>query len=301
MKKILATCCLALQLYIGFAQETILQNPNGRTLRLERNDEDSWMTFHDPGQYWYSLGIDRSNSGALSLNSGGSLNSTQFVMEASGNVGIGTSNPGAKLHVHNGNNSYGTILANADESNFSLFTKTLTTQPINTETFRLGLKYLNDEHNGYISFYRGGGTSGGFLGFSTNGLERLRINQDGSVGIGTAGTFGYQLAVNGTIGSTEMKVESTSPWPDFVFDDGYELLSLEEVEQHIAAQGHLPEVPDEAEVTEHGINLGEMDARLLQKIEELTLYIIDMNKQIQQLQTDNEALKEKFETHENQQ
>ncbi|UOY08074.1 hypothetical protein L0P88_05835 [Muricauda sp. SCSIO 64092] len=197
------------------------------------------------------------------------------------NIGIGTSNPGAKLHVNNGNNSYGTILANADESSFSLYAKTITTQPINVESFRLGLKYNNDENNGYISFYRGGGTSGGFIGFATNGSERLRILTNGNVGIGTSSTGSHKLAVDGSIGAREIKVEATG-WSDFVFEDDYELRTLEEVEEHISENGHLPEIPSEAEVTENGINLGEMNAKLLQKIEELTLYLIEQNKENQE-------------------
>ena len=106
----------------------------------------------------------------------------------------------------------------------------------------------------------------------------------GNVGIGTSNTFGYRLAVNGTIGSTEVKVENTSAWPDFVFEKDYELLTLEEVEEHITEKGHLPEIPSEAEVTLNGINLGEMDTKLLQKIEELTLYLIEQNKKIEALE-----------------
>ncbi len=115
------------------------------------------------------------------------------------------------------------------------------------------------------------------------------LTLQGNVGIGTANTFGYKLAVNGTIGSTEVKVENTSSWPDFVFDNDYELPTLEEVEQHIAENGHLPEIPGEAEVAENGINLGEMNAKLLQKIEELTLYMIEQNKQNQAQQKELEA------------
>ncbi|MCV9387482.1 hypothetical protein [Reichenbachiella ulvae] len=68
-------------------------------------------------------------------------------------------------------------------------------------------------------------------------------------------------------------------WSDFVFFDNYNLRSLDETEQFIQENQHLPDIPSEAEVTANGINLGEMDAKLLQKIEELTLHMIEMNKQ----------------------
>ncbi|WP_421898641.1 hypothetical protein [Marinoscillum sp.] len=121
----------------------------------------------------------------------------------------------------------------------------------------------------------------------------------GNVGIGTINTFGYRLAVNGAIGAKEVNVEVTSDWPDFVFGDAYELRSLEEVERYISQHRHLPAIPGEAEVTEHGINLGEMNAKLLQKIEELTLYLIEQNKQNRSQQDEIAALKERINLMEN--
>ena len=93
----------------------------------------------------------------------------------------------------------------------------------------------------------------------------------------------------------EVKVEAN--WSDFVFYDNYKFRSFEEVEEHIAEKGHLPEIPSESEVTENGINLGEMDAKLLQKIEELTLYMIDVNKRVKELESENQELKEEISTH----
>ncbi|MEL6257300.1 MAG: cell wall anchor protein, partial [Bacteroidota bacterium] len=76
-------------------------------------------------------------------------------------------------------------------------------------------------------------------------------------------------------------------------------LTRKEVEEHINDNGHLPEIPSEAEVTENGINLGEMDAKLLQKIEELTLYLINQNKELKKAQTEILELKKKVESLEN--
>ncbi len=89
------------------------------------------------------------------------------------------------------------------------------------------------------------------------------------VGIGTRDTQGYKLAVNGKIRAKEIKVDTG--WSDFVFYDNYELPTLIEVENHIKEKGHLKDIPSAKEVEENGIFLGEMDAKLLQKVEELTL------------------------------
>ena len=177
--------------------QTLLINPNGRTLVIERDNEDSWLTFHDPGDYWYSFGLDRSNGGMLSLNFGGDLNSSQFVMDQYGNVGLGTSNP-----------------------------------------------------------------------------------------------LGWRLAVNGQIRAKEIKVETG--WADFVFKKDYYLPPLTEVESFIRENGHLKDIPSAEEVEKNGVMLGEMNSKLLQKIEELTLYMIEFNKELTRLKEENEELKGRF-------
>lgn len=130
-------------------------------------------------------------------------------------------------------------------------------------------------------------------------LSAQKIYTEGMVAIGTNDFSGnHKLRVEGSIGAREIKVE-VGTWSDFVFEKEYDLRTLEEVEQHINKKGHLPEIPTEAEVNENGINLGEMNAKLLQKIEELTLYMIDMNKQVQELKSENIELKEKVNDLEN--
>lgn len=114
------------------------------------------------------------------------------------------------------------------------------------------------------------------------------VNNAGRVGIGVSNPTNA-LDVLGTIRATEVKVESS--WADFVFDKDYKLPTLSEVENHIATYNRLPQIPSAAEVKENGVNLGEMQVKLLQKIEELTLYTIAQGKEIQQLKTQNEQLK----------
>ncbi|MBC9795840.1 hypothetical protein [Sinomicrobium weinanense] len=103
--------------------------------------------------------------------------------------------------------------------------------------------------------------------------------EKGNVGIGTANPD-TKLAVNGTVHSKEVKVDLDG-WSDFVFEQGYDLPTLEEVEQHIKEKGHLKNIPSAGEVKENGILLGDMDARLLRKIEELTLYVLELKKENQ--------------------
>ncbi|WP_185157286.1 cell wall anchor protein [Chryseobacterium sp. LAM-KRS1] len=92
----------------------------------------------------------------------------------------------------------------------------------------------------------------------------------------------YRLFVKDGIKTEKVKIEvpSTNGWADYVFGKDYHLRSLEEVEKHIEQKGHLPNIPSAEEVVKNGINVGEMDAKLLEKIEELTLYSIEQNKQL---------------------
>ncbi len=118
---------------------------------------------------------------------------------------------------------------------------------------------------------------------------------DQSVGIGTTNTQGYRLAVAGNVIAEGVRVELQTNWPDFVFGKDYELPRLDEVKAFIAAFGHLPNVPSAKKVEQEGIDLGTMDAKLLQKIEELTLYLISQESEIQELKLENERMKEMLE------
>jgi len=108
----------------------------------------------------------------------------------------------------------------------------------------------------------------------------------GNVGIGTSDPGAYKLAVNGKIHTKEVKVDLVG-WSDFVFEKEYSLPTLKEVAQHIQEKGHLKDIPSAKDVEENGIFLGEMDAKLLQKIEELTLYTLEQEEKIEQLEKQN--------------
>lgn len=104
----------------------------------------------------------------------------------------------------------------------------------------------------------------------------------GNVGIGTD-TPSEKLSVKGKIRAQEVKVE-TANWPGYVFEEGYKLPSLAETATFIERNKHLPGVPKAAEIEENGLSLGEMNRILLQKIEELTLHMIDRDKRIEALE-----------------
>lgn len=165
-------------------------------------------------------------------------------------------------------------------------------------------EYFSNAIDGVILSQLDGGSmapmqvSGLKIGTSISGVPAnnfLEVNGgayfNGDIGIGTTDTFGYKLAVNGTIGAKEIVVETTSAWPDYVFASDYELRSLDEVENYIEENQHLPDVPSAAEVEESGISLGEMNATLLQKVEELTLYIIQQQKELDALKKEVKNLK----------
>lgn len=104
----------------------------------------------------------------------------------------------------------------------------------------------------------------------------------GEMGIGTSPNANFQLSVNGDIRAKEVVVESG--WSDFVFEKGYYLPSLNEVEQFINDNGHLKDIPSAAEVQQNGVGLAEINTLLLQKVEELTLYLIQMNKRLAKIE-----------------
>ena len=136
---------------------------------------------------------------------------------------------------------------------------------------RLGVSELFYIHPEAVRPYEG-------LLDNSNGTMNYK---NGNVGIGTTDPGAWRLAVNGKIRAKEVKVETD--WADFVFEEKYELPTLAEVEDHIKEKGHLKDIPSAGEVAENGILLGEINAKLLQKIEELTLYTIDQQKEIETL------------------
>lgn len=210
------------------------------------------------------------NNGVSTLNYsyiGTAHDNTYMVFQPDGHIGVGTT------AVENAEN-----WARAFQVHGSSSAKSMVT----TANVRSGLW----SHN--TGFY--GAPAGGIVGthtnhaFSiiTNASSKMTVLPNGNVGIGTA-TPAARLAVNGDIRAKEIKVE-TSNWPDYVFNADYNLRSLPQLDQFIQANGHLPEVPKAADAEADGVSLGEMNKLLLKKMEEMTLYVIDLQKQIEKLE-----------------
>ncbi|QRY57142.1 hypothetical protein [Sphingobacterium siyangense] len=125
-----------------------------------------------------------------------------------------------------------------------------------------------------------------------NGILAIKAISNGNVGIGTPNPT-EKLAVNGTIRAKEIKVEAT-PWPDYVFNDDHQLIPLDSLASFVKENKHLPNIAPAKSVEENGIALGELNRQLLQKIEEMTLYLIQQNKGMKTLNQEIESLRKEI-------
>ncbi len=225
------------------------------------------LRFSDNGSIKGFVWYDPSNN-LMAFGRGNWTNS--LTVTSDGKFGIGTPTPKGQLEIKGPYNGNSQLTINTTSSNGEL--------RFSDNGSIKGFVWY-DPSNNLMAFGRG------------NWTNSLTVTSDGKFGVGIANPL-EKLHVNGNI-------RAKAPiWADFVFEKDYELRTLEEIEEHINENGHLPEIPSEADVTENGINLGEMDAKLLQKIEELTLYMIDMNKRMNQLETENRELKRKVKSFE---
>jgi hypothetical protein len=198
---------------------------------------------------------------------GGKVNSKVIINDLAGlgNVGIGTSTPTHKFQVNTTGGTSGIVHTDSG---------------IQVGTF-IGAEtgYFGTFSNHPLSF------------FVNNGANAFTITTDERFQFGpTAIPAGYKMSVDGKVICTELEVLVT-PWPDYVFKPDYRLKPLHEVENFIQANGHLPNIPKASEIENKSLAVGNMSKLQMEKIEELTLYLIEINKRLQKIEEENEMLK----------
>ena len=221
------------------------------------------------------LGTRSNHPLAFFTNDGG----PSVTLATNGNFGVGTATPDYRLSISSNlisSNTNTNLLKLTGQNPLMVFSNG------NTD-----FGYIKAwSYQPYAPFTNGlviGSAPGYPIFFSTNNYSLSMIVADnGNVGIGTANPT-YKLSVNGNIHSKEVVVETG--WADYVFNKNYQLKSLQEVEQFIADYKHLPGIPSAEEIEKNGLQLGDTQKKMMEKIEELTLYVIDLNDQIKKLQS----------------
>jgi hypothetical protein len=217
--------------------------------------------------YTYNTAAGTKNNLAISArsdivftagNSGPAAAPERLRITENGNVGIGTTSPGYKLHVAGSNPQ---IVVQSTSGTADLW-------GIHSDNTTQRWSLVNNT-SGYG--------------------EVMTVLRNGNVGIG-ATSPSYKLQVTGSVRAGSF-ISDTTTYADFVFKPGYELPALSDVEEHIKAHGHLPGIPSEAEARAEGIDLAAMQVKLLQKIEELTLHQIAQDKRLRALEAENISLK----------
>ncbi len=206
------------------------------------NGSRDWLLGRCAGSGFFSLWNEQIGGIVLQVNNQGQL-------------GLGTT-PNAKLHLYEPSSN---ILSKIETGGAS--------------TSAIIYKNSNEEWQVGNQAY---GATG--FNFATGANIIMNLKDNGNVGIGTTNPGSFKLAVNGKTWTTEVQVAVSKP-PDYVFEPTYHLSPLDSIKTYIDKNKHLPEVPSAKEMEKNGVNLGEMNMLLLKKIEELTLYVIELKKE----------------------
>ena len=211
-------------------------------------------------------------------------------VEKSGKMTIAVPNKpiffNASKYYINSNNTY---IENKEDIDFNV--KAPKNINVDAEQLRITGKVginMENTHEGLdVAIAKGVYAPNGFMLSCNNETGRKPIMLEGCVNINTGTPYAdewFSLAVKGGILAEQVLIKSERSWPDFVFASDYELMPLSELKSYIETNRHLPDVPSESQVNEQGVEVGEMQSVLLKKIEELTLYTIQLQEQVEQLQ-----------------
>ncbi len=213
------------------------------------------------------------------FNTAGTLSvggSNLYVTNVTDRVGVGTSSPSGKLHVQ------------SSESVEVMFLES-TGSPTEMLDINRTVAMTSGQDIIDISVPTGSSTTAAFIECSSASVIEFQVNTNGHIGVGTTASTLYAIQACGSIRATEVVVETG--WCDYVFEEDYRLAPLSEVESFIKANKHLPGIPSAAVVESEGVKVAEMSSNLMLKVEELTLYTIEQDKQINSLQAQIEELK----------
>ena len=202
-------------------------------------------------------------------------NGDVIMTAGSGQVGIGIDDPQEKLHIDGairGNGTNGAVTLRGDSGYVTIGANSQAMEFVTDKSQFVFNKPIYNQSGVY-------NVQNSNMLFNINGTNRMLIQNNGNIGIGTASPA-YKLDVNGTIRANEIIVNTTGA--DFVFAEDYQLRPLSEVKAFIQENKHLPEIKSAQEMQENGIGVNELQTQLLQKIEELTLYILQQEEKIKQ-------------------
>jgi hypothetical protein len=216
-----------------------------------------------------SNGIIASNGAPIFIAPAGAIS---MSFPANGNVGIGTTAPAFSLDISGGSTAPTVTRITNSATSFGPELRLVSTGASGRD-WRLGSGQTNNS----------AGLGKFFIYDASAGADRVVIDASGNLGIGTT-TPTQKLSVNGTVRAKEVIVDTG--WSDYVFDPSYKLKALSEVEAYVKTEKHLPGIPSAQEVADHGVSMGEMQAKLLAKIEELTLHQIEQEKEIKALRAE---------------
>ena len=222
-------------------------------------------------------------------------NGTNIYNTNTGNIGVGTNSPSYDLHIYRNSPSIGLYDVANEVTSGSI---TGDSADLVIVAYRKNQLATNRAGNLILQVNSAGlPFVAGNVGIGTySPAAKLHIASNVMIGSGSPAA-GYLLSVNGKIMSEEVRVELDGDWPDYVFKNDYHLPSLSAIEKFIRLNHHLPNIPAAGKVAAEGFDLGDMNKRLLEKIEELTLYLIQLNKEVEGLKKDLKLLKAKQSHH----